>query len=380
MPIGEVTTLLSTGTLILDGDYSSAKNVPVKCGSCEEKFTVDVSSFKNRGKAPCRYCNKKRLSVTEIAQRIHISNFRIEGELPKGATDHFTARCKSCDKTSSKTLAAISSKKGCRHCAPNSSVDPSEALNLFLSRNLRPLGEFPGANVGWASLCLTCGEEPAPHFSSLALNPERKCEYCSGKAVNPMTAERVMRDSKLHPLGPYPGSLEPWKCRCEVCGNEPTPTYSSIKNGKRCGYCFPGGVDYRLPGILYLIEHPEKVAGKIGIQTYNSNRIATHKRNGWKVTALWLAGTGERVHSVEQSVKAKLRFELGAMSVIPSSEMPVGGHTETFMLSEVGLLEVKGVVEELRILRNFDFFNLPIDQFESKSFFAWVETLFNSLE
>jgi hypothetical protein len=376
MPLGELTAILDTGPLSLNGEYRTAKKVPVKCGSCQEQYTADVSSFKNRGKAPCKYCNNKRLSTGEVLKRLARSDFELEGKPPTSSTEQFVVRCKKCHKNSLKTITAITLNKGCKYCAPNAAVEPAEAMSLFLSRNLKPIGEFPGANEGWPSLCLVCGEEPAPHYSSLLLYPDRKCEFCSGKAVNPTAAEQVMRDAKLEPLGPYPGSLESWKCRCLVCGKEPTPTYSAIRGGKRCGFCFPGGVDYALPGILYLIHHSQKGAGKIGIQTYNSGRIASHKRHGWQVVALWLADTGERVHTVEQSVKSKLRFELGATSIIPPSEMPVGGHTETFLTAEVGLNEVESVVEGFRLLRNSDFFRLPLEKFESKSFFEWVENGF----
>lgn len=372
-PLSEVERVLSNGPLQVVGNYSQLHSVPVRCSVCEEEFRADVSAFKSRGNAPCRFCSGVILSPKEIARRIRESNFELVGNIPKRVTEHFTARCKVCQKTSPKTVSYITSGKGCIHCAPNSPIPHSEAFDLFLSRGLRPKGQFPGANHGWLSLCLVCGEEPAPHYTSLAMFEDRRCEFCSGKAVNPQTAEKLMRKAKFEPLQPYPGSLEPWPCKCLVCGKEPTPTYSTVKGGGRCGYCFPGGVDYKLPGILYLIKQSEMAAGKVGIQTYNSKRLKTHRKNGWTIEGLWIAATGEQVHAAEQSIKAKLRFELHANTILPAEEMPVGGHTETFMLAEVGIDSVREVIQTTIVNRNNDHQPLEVERFDSSDFFDLVE-------
>lgn len=374
-PLSEVERILSNGPLQVVGNYTRLNSVPVRCSVCDEEFEANVTSFKYRHNAPCRFCVGVLLSPREILRRIQESDFELVGSQPKKATDHFTARCKVCKKTSPKTVSYISAKqgKGCIHCAPNTPVEHSEAFELFLSRNLKPQGPFPGANYGWLSLCLICGEEPAPHYTSLAMYEDRRCEYCSGKAVNPETAVGVMQKAKFEPLIPYPGSLEPWRCRCLVCGEEPSPTYSSVKNGGRCGFCFPGGVDYKLPGVLYLIQHEDLEAGKVGIQTYNSNRLRTHRKNGWRIMNLWIAATGEQVHGAEKSVKAMLRHDLGASSILPSEEMPVGGHTETFMLAEVTLETVREAIETTISNRNNDHQTLDVEQFDSSDFFDFVE-------
>lgn len=377
-PLSEVERILGKGPLEVVGSYTQIHSVPVKCSVCAEEFNADVGAFKSRQSAPCRYCVGILLSPTEINRRIEQSNFEVVGRQPERATVHFTARCKVCQKTSSKTISYISSGKGCVHCAPNAPVSKAEAFELFLSRDLRPKGPFPGANRGWLSLCLVCGEEPAPHYTSLVMFEDRSCEFCSGKAVNPRKAEQLMRKSKFEPLEPYPGSLNPWRCRCTVCGNEPTPSYTTVKGGGRCGFCFPGGVDYKLPGILYLIQKSEVAAGKVGIQTYNSNRLRTHRKNGWTIQNLWIAETGEQVHAAEKSVKSKLRFDLGASTILPAEEMPVGGHTETFMLEEVSLGSVRKAIQETIANRNFDHVPIEVSQFESGGFSDWVENEFRN--
>ncbi len=378
LPIQEVERVLATGSLRLNGDFTTATAVPVICSVCGESFSANVSAFKSRGAAPCKYCSGARLSTRDILDRLSLSNFECVGELPRRATQPFHARCQDCGHISKKTINSISVGKGCIRCAPNRPVDESEALALFRSRNLKPLGPFPGANKGWLSLCLICGEEPAPHFTSLAMFPERKCEYCSGKAVNPSRAERVMREAKLAPLEPYPGSLLPWRCECLTCGNRPSPSYSSVKDGKRCIYCFPGGVDYKLPGLLYLISHEDFEAGKVGIQTYSSKRLQKHIKNGWSISQLWLGPTGRAVHSIEQEVKSKLRLEFGAESTLATGDMPAGGHTETFLLSEVSLRSVNSAVKASAAKQNVTLFQLGKDEYLSTTFCEWVETTFEA--
>jgi hypothetical protein len=47
----------------------------------------------------------------------------------------------------------------------------------------------------------------------------------------------VMRAAGLIPLEPYPGADNPWRCRCNACGGEVTPLYTSVRNGSGCRFC-----------------------------------------------------------------------------------------------------------------------------------------------
>lgn len=369
MPVEVAEATLASSSLVIAGPYKSAKAVPVHCRMCDANFDASVSAFKNRGKAQCKYCEGSRLSESEVIRRLAASQFTVVRDFPTRSTDVFQALCKDCNQISDKTVTSITSGKGCRFCAPNATIDPQEAFSLFMSRGLHPQGDFPGANTGWPSICETCGEMPAPTYGSLTTFKDRGCEFCSGKAVNPERAAEKMKEFGFTPLVPYPGSLIPWLCRCETCKMEPTPSYSGVINGKRCGYCFPGGVDYKLPGILYLISSEEKSAFKIGIQTYSSNRLQTHIRNGWSIQKLWVARTGELAHSIEQSVKAQLRFEFGAKTSLRSSEMPVGGHTETFLTAEIDLQQILASID------NFD--RIGGSQLEVLAAVDYLDKLFN---
>ena len=56
-------------------------------------------------------------------------------------------------------------------------------------------------------------------------------------------AAAVMLATGRQPLEAYPGSHEPWRCRCITCGQESTPTYMNVRKGRsaRCKYCAGNG-------------------------------------------------------------------------------------------------------------------------------------------
>ena len=365
-PIEEIQSFLATGSLMLDGNYENADSVPVKCSICLESFKVNLLAQKSKGKSTCRYCSRKVLSQNEIESRLDNSNFLALSVLPTGATDKFEAYCKVCGKTSEKTLNAISSGKGCKYCAPNSDVRVEDALELWQQRGLTPLVPFPGANKPWPSTCEDCGEEVAPYYVSLTANPERSCRYCSGKAVNPQLAEQLMRDAGFTPLGPYPGALAQWESKCVTCGNTTSPSYSTVRMGGRCVFCYPGGVDYKQPAVLYLITHSELNAFKIGIQTYNSNRILTHARKGWEVHELWGVKTGKIAREIEQESKVRLRKEFLANGTVDAEIMTAGGHTETFLTAEVSIQTAQVVIGEACDQRSESIIAITAEEFSSK--------------
>ena len=59
--------------------------------------------------------------------------------------------------------------------------------------------------------------------------------------------------------------------------------------------------------------------------------------------------------------------------MLPPDEMPVGGHTETFMLLEVSLEVVKEAIDETIRNRKNDHRPVMVEQFDSSGFFDWVE-------
>ena len=165
-------------------------------------------------------------------------------------------------------------------------------------------------------------------------NGRAGCRFCSGHAVDPAQAVEQMRALGYEPQVPYPGALVPWDCLCLVCGKSSNPQYgSTVHKGSRCKFCNPAGVNLNEPAIVYLVEHEEFMAFKIGISGVGKNRLAQHARQGWITRAQIDFATGRDALWVEQETKRWVRNHLGLPEYLGREEMPQGGATETFSSS-----------------------------------------------
>lgn len=348
IPKERIEAALAASLLKLNGVHTSAHAVPVKCERCDVAYELDVYQYLDGKRiAQCRNCQSRKPSTEEMLSRVKDAGFRPVEGLPERINDLHPFQCLTCDRIQQRSINSFSVGKRCRYCA-GALVDPADALALFEEKGLRPLVPYPGsARIGWLSECLVCGEKPSPAYTSLVIGQSAGCGYCSGRAVNPESALRIMEENGFDPIGPYPGSQVPWKSTCRTCGNTPSPTYSGVNNGARCIYCFPGGVDYKLPGHLYLISNLDLDAYKFGIQTFNSSRLSQHVKNGWDVQRVFLFETGRTAHTVEQKLKRWIRGELGIGEGVAKSDMPVGGWTETLPIDSLSIKELVSKVEKI---------------------------------
>jgi hypothetical protein len=186
---------------------------------------------------------------------------------------------------------------GCHFCS-DQFVDPDAAYQFYLSKNLQPLVPYPGTNYPWKSIHLICGSEVKPRYGhiksgrvgclvcagkvpitqakafafcrSKGLEPKEKfkgphhpwksvhtgcgrnvsprwasvqqgngvCEYCSGNKVDMKEVKQLLKENKLKPLVPYPGSKVGWSCIHLSCGREVRPTYGALRGGQGpCEFC-----------------------------------------------------------------------------------------------------------------------------------------------
>lgn len=52
--------------------------------------------------------------------------------------------------------------------------------------------------------------------------------------------DRMMREAGAEPLDPYPGPSKRWRCRCQSCGAEISPTFRAVeRGGSPCSSCAP---------------------------------------------------------------------------------------------------------------------------------------------
>ena len=343
----QLAQILEGSSLELVGEPQSSRKALVKCTTCSETFHADLNSFKSKGRALCPFCNRSRLSFSQISKRIEDAGLILVGEPPKKASDRFQAKCGQCGREGTKLFSNLAKGySGCRYCAPNSSVNPEEARQLFLARGLKPLVKFPGSHGGWKSQCLQCGKVVSPHYYSVAKG--RGCKYCSGKAVDHADAVSLMKAQGYEPLVAYPGALQAWKSRCTACDRVSAPTYASVASkGSRCKFCNPAGINLLEPATFYLIAHSEFRAMKIGISGDGKSRLSDHERRGWHILATLKIENGEKALKLEQSMKRWLRQEKKLPQYLGKEEMPQRGETETFASDELDAEEIWTKVLEI---------------------------------
>jgi hypothetical protein len=121
---------------------------------------------------------------------------------------------------------------GCIYCA-GLAVDPKVAKKLFVSKGLKPIEPYPGHNkLPWKSIHLNCGKEVSPTYNLIQQNQSIGCHFCSDQFVDPDEAYQFFLSKDLQPLVPYPGTKFPWKSIHLICSSEIKPRYSHIKSGR----------------------------------------------------------------------------------------------------------------------------------------------------
>jgi hypothetical protein len=148
--------------------------------------------------------------------------------------------CTTCDHEVTLYLSNIIAGQGCRWCS-RKAVDPDAAAELMRAAGLEPLEKYPPGSRPWRCRCNTCGREVTPTYGSVRSGSG--CKYCSGSAVDVETVMAAMAEAGFEPLEAYPGVNVPWHCRCITCGRGITPRYTSIRGGHGCAFCARKAVD-----------------------------------------------------------------------------------------------------------------------------------------
>jgi hypothetical protein len=180
------------------------------------------------------------------------------------------------------------------------------------------------------------------------------CDYCGRKEVarklgkNEKEAIEVMMLSNLQPLVPYRNALTKWKCKCLKCGNIVYPKYGTIQQGNGgCSTCADKGISLTEPSYLYVMQHDEMGALKIGIgnQSSKPDRISQHTRLGWKLLKKYEFSTGQKAEILETKILKWIRKDLKLGPYLSKDTMK-NGHTETTDLDEIDLPSLYRKIDE----------------------------------
>jgi hypothetical protein len=271
------------------------KCIHIKCG----RVVSPLYNHIQKGQGPCKYCAGIAV-MPEEAEKLFLSKgLQPLVPYPGGNKVPWKSIHLKCGRTVSPKYNTIQSEEssGCKHCGEGY-VDPDEAYQFFLSRDLQPLVPYSGSNKPWKSIHLICGSEIKPRyghiksgrvgclvcagkvpisqerafafFRSKGLEPTEKfkgphnpwksihiecgrkvsprwanvqqgnsvCVYCSGSRVDMREVKKLLKELKLKPLEPYPGNKVGWRCVHLICGEEVSPTYGALRSGQGgCQVC-----------------------------------------------------------------------------------------------------------------------------------------------
>ena len=209
-----------------------------RCMKCKREVTPRLSMVKSKNSG-CAFCSGRRVDSAEAEKFFKKKGLSPLIPYPGNKTPWRSIH-KKCGKEVSPTYQAIADKgQGpCKFCA-GVSVDPKDAEALFLSKNLKPLEPYSGdSKKPWRSIHIPCGNEVSPTYNIIQRDESIGCHFCSDQFVDPDEAFQFFISKDLQPLVPYPGSSKPWKSIHMTCGEVIQPRFGHIKAGRiGCPVC-----------------------------------------------------------------------------------------------------------------------------------------------
>ena len=193
------------------------------------------------GKNPCKYCNGQWVDPEKAAELMRQAG--LEPLEPYVSNKHrWSCKCSTCGEVVTPQYASVLSQgSGCKFCGKNRAgekrrVPEREAIEVMRAAGYEPLEPYVNSGHQWKCRCLTCGKETTPSYGEARIGS--RCKFCANKAITPEDAVDLMRRGGFEPLEPYPGSMNPWMCRHNECGEIMSPRYAHVQQGRRgCQQC-----------------------------------------------------------------------------------------------------------------------------------------------
>jgi hypothetical protein len=244
----------------------------VTCDLCGESFTVKFSAVVD-GRRRRHGCTTRSLRIAEDEARSLLVKHRMKPleDFP-GADVRWRVACLECGHELQVRYSQLKRlKNGCKYCA-GKAVDPDEAVKVMETAGFRPLEDYPGSHVPWRAACLNCGLESSPRYS-LVRSRGSRCKYCARRALPEGEPERQMRERGLEPLEPYPGLHVNWRAKCVTCGTVVQPHFATVRHrGSGCWKCNgTREVEYGVPRAVWTHDEAAAVmeeAGLVPLETY----------------------------------------------------------------------------------------------------------------
>lgn len=340
-----------------------------RCLTCGKIGTPTYTTLRT-GHLGCKDCGykivkQKQINLKRDLNKIEkISKAANLEPLEKfvGANEPRRCRCLICKKIVSPRYGGLQQGQGgCVFCGAKSRADKTRTSQetadaVCASKNITPLEPYISVDALRRCKCNVCGKISKSRLKELVSGHSSGCRFCGykklgeDKMLDPKLVDIFFISKGLQPLEPYQGAVIPRRCECTLCGHIVKPQYNSLKSGQGgCRYCAKSGIDYKAPGILYLLKHEKFQALKVGISSTKARklRIPTHIKFGWELIREWSLDSANTALTIETIVISKWRNELGAPPSLLPKDMPQGGATETAALLHVDIEDTANYIDRL---------------------------------
>jgi len=323
-----------------------------KCLVCK-KITYPTLGNVIQGHKACAYCTGHKVDPKDAIKAMKKAKLS-PLEPFKSVDKPWKCKCLQCGGTTSPTYSSIKrGQGGCKSCSVKkggikNTLEDSDAKEVMLKANLKPLEKYKKSDQPWKSRCLVCKKVVYPSYSNVN-SGNSGCLYCVGAKVDEKDAIALMQKSGFEPLEPYVNSKKKWKSRHLKCGNIVYPQYNTIQNrGTGCSTCAEHGITYTDPAYIYILKHHEYQSIKVGISNNKSrpNRVRQHEINGWIHHKSINVLNGQIAEDIENEILRWIRIEKKLDIHLTKNLMKQGGHTETVNALKITIFEIQRKLEK----------------------------------
>lgn len=301
------------------------------CVTCGRESLVRYAHVRDGGK--CAFCSGKRVDLEEVEELFKASDL-VPLEPYTKNTKPRKCRCSRCGNEVSPSYSNLQKGSGgCAICAGRR-VDLVKVEEGFSINGLLPLEPYIGSDNPRLCVCVFCKNQVSPSWSSVKAG--KSCGYCAGIRVSESDVASTFLKANLTPLEPYTTAKTKRECKCNLCGNVTFAIYANLKSGQGgCSACAAYGFDRHAEAFLYLMHHEELRSLKIGVASTSSryDRIEAHQKYGWNLLKSWKISSGRDAEVIEKLVLKYWRDELSKPIHLDSFQIPQGGWTETVLFS-----------------------------------------------
>lgn len=324
------------------------------CLKCQKVTSPTLGNVRNT-KIACAFCSGLKVDPKDAIQVMQEANLFPLEDFPN-ATKKWKCKCGNCGKVVYPVYTYIKQGQGgCVSCGHEASAKSHRythemTVDIMKQAGLEPLEDYKRSDAPWKCRCLKCDRVVFPSFSNVSKG-HKGCAFCSGNAVHPDDAVKIMLESGYEPLEPYPAhNKTKWKSRHIRCGTIVYPFYNTIQNRKSgCSVCAEYGLKLENPAYVYIMFHDAFNSIKVGISNNDArpNRIKSHSSDGWQLFKKIDLPNGAIATDIEAKTFNWIRRELGLGVHLSKEMMKHHGYSETVDGNEITVLQIERYIQEI---------------------------------